>query len=331
LFFIQGMSLIRPPMPSVGFFVVDFLNANFRFGSAGAKCFFSSYDVKTDYIVTMVTPIVCFLIVGIIYLVGLVMPSSRLLRSLTSIGDPISWKLRNVRAIVFLLYFGYMGCSQVILFPLVCEEDPGIHKTFMMNAASERCSTALRVCSGVLIALYIIALPLLSFIWIRKVYDDEHQSAALGLLVSGYPRKFRFWEIATALRRVLFLCGFFLFESNSQVSVVWVAYLLLLSIMIQFVFRPYGTTFENLVEILSLSMLLVNLAVWLGFQRSETSGDGAVKIVVLIVNAAFLLVLVFFSLLKCWGRVRSMSKKLMSVSRASGLELKSMLLESEEQ
>ena len=68
--------------------------------------------------------------------------------------------------------------------------------------------------------------------------------------------------------------------------------MLVLSIILQFSCRPYETTMENAIEICSLSLLLVNLAIWLGFQRSVISGEEYVEVTVFIVNVAFVIFLV---------------------------------------
>jgi hypothetical protein len=141
LFFVQGLRLIRPPTPSFGQGVNDFADAAFRLGAIGMSCFFEGYGIREDYIVTLLTPIACILLVLAIYLVGIFARSMCLYRfpgicAPTSTEDMISWKHRNIRSLIFLLYFGYMGTSEMVLFPIICEEDPGTHLNFMINSAS---------------------------------------------------------------------------------------------------------------------------------------------------------------------------------------------------
>jgi hypothetical protein len=94
------------------------------------------------------------------------------------------------------------------------------------------------------------------------------------------------------VRRVLFLCAFFLFNGNSQAGIAWAVYLLLACILLQFLVRPYATKFENAMELLSLGLLLSNLAVSVGFRREVIEDGEGVKAMTLAVDGCFVTLLV---------------------------------------
>eukprot|EP01028_Stygiella_incarcerata_P012265 TRINITY_DN742_c0_g1_i2.p1 TRINITY_DN742_c0_g1~~TRINITY_DN742_c0_g1_i2.p1 ORF type:complete len:971 (+),score=185.39 TRINITY_DN742_c0_g1_i2:925-3837(+) len=311
LFHIQGLSLIRPPMPSVGSQTTDHLNSVFGLSAAGAGCYFSGYGVKEDYVVSLITPIAFSLVIGLIFIVGVLFPKFPKWLSHRLPGPKLTWCERVVRSIIFLLFFGYMRTSQIILFPLICEEDPGTHDFFMLNAQSDKCSTAMQACSSILLLGYVIFLPSLVLSLILKRYDQHHQ--VFGILVAGYPRKFRFWEVLVAVRRVLFLSPFFLFPRSSQVGVLWVSIILLLSIVLQFLFRPYSTELENSMEIISLLTLLVNLSVRLGAERAVIKDGEGVKIAMLVINFAFVSILFTWIGKHLVRKMRALTRKFFGV------------------
>eukprot|EP01028_Stygiella_incarcerata_P006929 TRINITY_DN2828_c0_g1_i2.p1 TRINITY_DN2828_c0_g1~~TRINITY_DN2828_c0_g1_i2.p1 ORF type:complete len:1144 (-),score=267.61 TRINITY_DN2828_c0_g1_i2:1811-5242(-) len=320
LFYVQGLNLIRPPMPTYGQRVDDFFNETFRIGMMGMECLFGGgYHVHREYILSLLTPVLCIVMVGLIYGIGSLvircMPrKEEKMKKQSSIEDyscqeeddetmeskdtiergksSIGWGQRNLRALIFLLYFGYMGTSQAVLFPLVCEKDPGTNEYYMINATAERCSKSLQMSSSVLLVLYVLLLPLIALFVIWKTYDNSRQSGVLGILVAGYPKKFRFWEIYITVRRVLFLCAFFLFREASETRIAWAIFVLVLSIILQFVYRPYGSKFENICEIVSLGLLLGDLGMWLAHQRGQSfHEDDSIDVVSMIVNGLFLSIL----------------------------------------
>eukprot|EP01028_Stygiella_incarcerata_P003204 TRINITY_DN16201_c1_g1_i2.p1 TRINITY_DN16201_c1_g1~~TRINITY_DN16201_c1_g1_i2.p1 ORF type:complete len:765 (-),score=162.21 TRINITY_DN16201_c1_g1_i2:125-2419(-) len=301
LFFVQGLALIRPPMPPIGYDALNYLNSILQFGFAGLKCYWDSYDMVANYIVTMLTPVFFTILIPLIYALGKITPTCWLTNKLSHVGEPVTWGLRSIRAYHFLLYFLYMRVAQVIVFPMRCEEDPGLHKEFMINAGDRECSTWLQVISSLLFVVFIVGLPILAAIMIHKYFNDAKKRGCLGVLIGGYPKKYRFWEIFIAFRRIMLLCATFLFDTQSQITVAWLAFLLVFSAILQYFCRPYSTKLVNGVEIVSLTLLVGNLAIRMGSERSVTTGSDPVSSAVFVINGSFA-ILLFVLTIRYWMR-----------------------------
>eukprot|EP00762_Andalucia_godoyi_P006226 ANDGO_01672.mRNA.1 Putative leucine-rich repeat-containing protein DDB_G0281931 len=316
-FFLQSLFFVRTPMPS-NLYVFTHSGASIAsFSFAGPECFFRGWGFKESYTVAVVCPVAACLLVlaiwgtGTAFRVGKRQSERR--RSLEQ-----RWLDRCLRACIFLLMFLFMPAIRAILSPLSCAQDAGDGRYYIRYFPDVECSTALQTVSAILLVLYIAAIPgLLSFAVIRSralAGKDLRSMYIFSLLFSSYRPGCRWWELVVTFRRILFIGAFVTLPRLSVFMPLMVCLVLTASGVFQATASPFESRFENIAEITSLALLIVNIACSMQSQILGASNVDSAGAVLFVLNASFVATLFAFL---AWAFLHRASSKFRTFLRSN--------------
>eukprot|EP00762_Andalucia_godoyi_P008287 ANDGO_02991.mRNA.1 MDIS1-interacting receptor like kinase 1 len=196
------------------------------------------------------------------------------------------------QALIFLMYLLYMTVSEAVMLPLLCSNDPGLHRDFMVNVPYHECSPTLQAVSSVAFVLYVVGLPVSAFYLMRR----QGCRSIVEFLMSSYTKNMKYWEFVIVVRRILVLVLFSLVFSTS----IWQAFLVGLtlasSLFFQVYFQPYNVAVDNYAEAASLVLLLVFFSLYLRVDApfvGDTTGMVVASFLLQVSFIAFMMGLIF--------------------------------------
>ncbi|KAJ3442797.1 insulin-like growth factor binding proteinn-terminal [Anaeramoeba flamelloides] len=222
-----------------------------------------------------------------------------------------------------LLTLLYLILSQKCLEIFDCEYDTELKQYIFQPDANYICYADHRKWNMLLafailfMALYILGIPLLIIILLiknSKKLTEKQFDLKFGLLCSRYNKSFFFWEIIIMLRK-LFLVIFKIFIMDyTQLQLILFIGLIVLSLLVQFKYKPYLNTRHNFLESLQLIISIIILFSALIFNSDELYSNNSIQknlfkiiIVSIIMMGVFFLILI--TLMDIHSRLNSSLRK----------------------
>eukprot|EP00762_Andalucia_godoyi_P008149 ANDGO_07424.mRNA.1 Putative leucine-rich repeat-containing protein DDB_G0281931 len=293
LFFWQALFFIRAPMPNGMYLFTHGASSMTTMTIAGPECFFDSWDYMSNFILSVIAPVIAVWLVAFIWLVG----ALRLRRS--SLSSKIAWFDRCRRSAIFLFLFLFMSAVSAILASLSCTADVGDGKSYLIFYPNEGCSKVLQGKSSVLLVVYVFAIPggLSYLVWRSGVFSknaksDTRSMYVYSLLFGSYRHDRRWWEFVVVLRRVLFVAAYVTISPLSEYRTMLVASVLVAAVGAQAIATPYHRSAENSFEIISLGILLVNLVCSVQSQVLAVQDIDEAGTLVFLMNVGFSIVVI---------------------------------------
>lgn len=263
LFFGQGLSYTRTPMPSALFFTSGMASSYLLFPvAAGVECFFSDWTFVKQYVGALLLPLI---LVAVVFFIWLLRPSK-----------PPKWMARCLRSGVFLLVVTYMFVTTIIFLPLFCEQDPGDMEYYFVTLPYHRCSTGLQISSALLFVVYVVGLPLAIsvFLWrsgvLRSPTGHPRVRYMFSLVLAPYRSSMQFWDLVSFGRNISFVFAFSI-SPFSALSTMLVCFVLSISAVLQAMFLPYDVSYHNHLASTSFLLLLANYVLRLKAQVLGTT------------------------------------------------------------
>jgi hypothetical protein len=310
IFFTQGLSFLPSPLPMRVYHAVNLGFGIVLFPFVSDSCFFPSDDpVLAGLLQAAVLPAgVCGGVLSL-YTAGRV---TLFLRRRSQAAVLTGWLDRCCRSCCFLLVFFYMFMTRKILTPLTCERDAGDGEEYLTALPFAKCSSTDRGIASILLVTHVIGLPVaMIFICRRLMRQPDFKERALyifAVLFGGYAPRMRYFEAFYLLRRVSFVAAASLIPTFSALGSLSVALILGISLVLTSRFQPFRSSTDNLWDISSLSLLLVNVVANVRTRVAGTYGLEAMGVVLLVLNALLiaLMILALSSriLLKVAGTIR---------------------------
>eukprot|EP00762_Andalucia_godoyi_P007138 ANDGO_01823.mRNA.1 putative leucine-rich repeat receptor-like protein kinase At1g35710 len=326
VFFWQALFFIRTPMTSGLYIFTHGASSTTMVTVAGPECFFTTWDYTASYTLAVTAPWFALCLVVLIWCVG----TFRLRRA--SALSRKRWIDRCRRSAIFLFMFLFMSAISAVLASLSCTTDAGDGKSYLVFYPDERCSAMLQAVSAILFAVYVVVIPgvLACFVWRSGVLSgtakpDTRRMYVYSLLFGSYKSNRRWWELVVMLRRILFVAAYVTVPSLSEYRTMLVACLLVVAESLQAIASPYHRSVENSVEIISLGILLVNLACSVQSQVLAVQDVDGAGTIVFLLNSGFSAVLI-------WMLLEQFARKWRSRPKPSAQEsLTENLIESNQQ
>eukprot|EP01113_Clastostelium_recurvatum_P014143 TRINITY_DN1765_c0_g1_i2.p1 TRINITY_DN1765_c0_g1~~TRINITY_DN1765_c0_g1_i2.p1 ORF type:complete len:964 (+),score=147.57 TRINITY_DN1765_c0_g1_i2:363-3254(+) len=148
----------------------------------------------------------------------------------------------------------------------------------------------------------------------------------------GFKVKHYYWEIVILLRKFLIVVMLMVFSKNSQYQLLGILWVIIISVLVHSLLRPFNSGRLRLLEMLSLMVSLATLACTLYINDAKyknmplpPDGDISLSFVVTLINALLCLVFIFFvarslirtKFVKCWDFLRSISKQVKKRSHSN--------------
>ena len=156
-----------------------------------------------------------------------------------------------MRSMLFLLNMQFFAFVTAALTPLSCET---MDESRMSNAPYMKCSTGLRVVGSVALVGYGVAGPLMLG-WVARrnmhspIYAQFHGS---------FSPSAKYWELVLILRRIVFLTVTLTIPVRSVLRAISQVCVLVLSSIVHLWLAPFARREENVSEMVSLGLLVVN-------------------------------------------------------------------------
>jgi hypothetical protein len=281
VFFVQIMAGIDFPMVNV---VQRIMRANGELSNIrfiGPECFVDGWEYIDHYYLNLAMPLLSCAVILLIYLVGILFAAKR--------GSNREWRVKCFRALIFLIYIGYMGTTSEIMRPLACEEDPGLHERFLVSVQYQKCESSIQFISIVALLVYVIGLPIVGAYLARR----HRKTRVYTLLHLSYRTKFKYWEFIITVRRILFSISVMLIGIRSMFVVLYTMSLFLGTVVIQALCNPYHTRQENTMEIITLVVAAITFSVSMESSVPEVRGIEGTKwciSIVYVVTLTYLIV-----------------------------------------
>eukprot|EP01028_Stygiella_incarcerata_P003519 TRINITY_DN1711_c0_g1_i2.p2 TRINITY_DN1711_c0_g1~~TRINITY_DN1711_c0_g1_i2.p2 ORF type:complete len:587 (-),score=111.79 TRINITY_DN1711_c0_g1_i2:146-1906(-) len=280
VFYVQIMAGIDFPMVNA---VQHLMRANGEFSNIrflGPECFIDGWEFIDHYYLNLAMPLLSCVTILLIFLVGIVFASKR--------GSCREWRVKCFRALVFLIYIGYMGTTSEILRPLACEEDPGLHERFLVSVPYQKCEPTIQFISVIAVIFYVVMLPII----VTYLAYRHRKTRVYTLLHLSYRSDFKFWELIITGRRILFSISVMLIGIRSMFMVLYTMGLFLGTIVIQALCNPYHTRQENTMETVTLVVAAITFSVSMESAVPEVRGIDGTKWCISIVYIVTLVYLV---------------------------------------
>lgn len=164
---------------------------------------------------------------------------------------------------IFVGYATLVEVSASVLEALPCTPDPFTKEDFMSAAPAISCTSheyqTLQKVAWPLFAVWVLGLPLFFgflLFFNRKNLKNHDTEEWLGLLYENYTHECWWWEMVWLLRRLLLAVAVSWFEESPWKNAL-ISSLLVGSICLSFVFRPFQFPMENIFEVGITAVLLV--------------------------------------------------------------------------
>eukprot|EP00762_Andalucia_godoyi_P000580 ANDGO_05289.mRNA.1 MDIS1-interacting receptor like kinase 2 len=321
VFFVQGLFFVKVPMPSTLYAITHSGSSFAVFSVAEPECFVSNWSFRDTYLLSTLAAVVFPIFIVFVWVAG------RLFMLFSNSNwSPIRFADRCKRSSLFLASFFYMPAVRVILIPLACHKDAGDGKSYMIAEPAEQCSTQLQVVSGLAFVLYVVGLPLaLATIVIRNRSALEPKDSrsrrryVYSLLFASYHPRFLFWEIIHTVRRVLFVACFSVIPQLSAWKTLSVSCVLGFSFIAQTSCMPYRKIWNNVLEAMSLTLLLMNYAS--GIQSSVLGTEDADDVGVFIFVLNMILLMIILTTMAHQSILRRRDKKMKRITSDTDVDL----------
>jgi len=263
------------------------------FGAAGFECLIPEWSFRHVFSLGLLGPVMIAVLSASIYLIGL-MYMRWVRRCHRGNGDgtracadsddsqrtgAVPWKARCLRSALFLLNLQFFAFITAAVTPLACDD---FDVSRMMNVPYETCSVWMRTIGSIgLVGYGFGGIGLLTFMTRRcghsEVFAQFHSSFRPGA---------KYWEVVLALRRVVLLVLSLTINPRSAFRVASQAAVIAVSSALHASVQPFASLQENVSEIVSLSLLLVNVVVSVSFRAAPDAGQGDIRPCSLTVLAA---------------------------------------------
>jgi hypothetical protein len=173
------------------------------------------------------------------------------------------WLDRCCRSCCFLLVFFYMFMTRKILTPLTYEPDAGDGEEYLTALPFAKCPSTDRGIASILLVTHVIGLPVaMIFICRRLMRQPDFKERALYIFAvwfGGYAPRMPYFEAFYLLRQVSFVAAASLIPTFSALGSLSGSLILGISLVLSSRFQPFQLSTDNLWDISSLSLLLVNV------------------------------------------------------------------------
>jgi hypothetical protein len=198
------------------------------------------------------------------------------------------WKQKCLRSLLFALSLQYFSFIVAALSPMRCATDDGKQEDYMLSRPAELCAGWKQAIGGLSLVVYGIGAPVALGWTVRR----NEQLPAFAQFMRPYCDHRRWWELALWIRRFLFLCVHVLLDGTRPgMRSVLEGIVVCSGLVLQAVFMPFRSMDENVCELVSLLLLLMNL-VGSDVSRVPLSDTSAVGIVIVILNVVLVVYLV---------------------------------------
>jgi hypothetical protein len=325
VFFLPALATIDVPFTSSLRLVIRGGGQLASFGFAGFECYWSQWSFTFSFVFGLIGPLLLALLCAVIFVCGFALLRWRAVHSreptaysIHGIGessaDPVktaapqlSWGMRCLRSALFLLNLQFFAFVTAMLAPLTCSD---FDVPRLINAPYVLCSQWMRWVGVFSFVAYGIGGPLLLF-W--AVHRRPHSLWSAPFRVAFRPSA-QYWELILILRRILFLIASLTIPPNNAFRVTCQAIVLVASAIAELWATPFASAEDNLNDLTSLGVLLLNLTASVNRRAMSADDDSAVKAAsstVFVLNSLF----VVFSVGRVvWGagavrRVRASVRK----------------------
>ena len=148
------------------------------------------------------------------------------------------------------------------------------------------------------VVVWVFAVPLLCLLILirnRRNLDELWLRLQYGFLISGYARKWYYWEFVITFRKIAVICCSVFFTNSRAVQALTVQVILCAFLLLQLITGPYTLPELNSTEFQAI--LVANVTIYCGlYYLTDTLSTGSswfFFVVIVVVNAAFLIYWVF--------------------------------------